>query len=143
MPFAALIVTLLALVACSPFSGFVQDDTLDGPYRLVAVDTDEDMALCRSPPGVSDCMGDGFPGPTVFAAGANARYIVIARHPREWPSPPDRSVTQYYYLVRTPDEATKGLPSGNVRGPFTQAQFTEQQQRLALPDFSRVFERLK
>jgi hypothetical protein len=30
------------------FRGFVEDIPLDGPYRLVALKTSEDMALCRS-----------------------------------------------------------------------------------------------
>jgi hypothetical protein len=140
---AMFVLVLLSLVACSPFSGFVHDETLERPYRLVAVDADEDMGLCRSPEGVTDCFGDGLPGPTVFAAGADARYVVIARHPREWPAPPDRSVSEFYYLIRTPDEAARGLPQQNVRGPFTEAQFGEHKRRLRLPEFSTVFDHLK
>lgn len=132
------------LVACSPFSGFVHDEVLDGPYRLVAVDVDEDMGVClTSDIAAGNCVGDGLPGATVFAAGADANYVVVARHPRKWPSPPDRDVTEYYYVERTPDEAKRGVPAENVKGPFSARQFEQERRRLGLPEFSRVFDQLR
>ncbi|MGZ6016133.1 MAG: hypothetical protein ACXWKM_10350, partial [Phenylobacterium sp.] len=59
--------------------GFVHDERLADEYRLVAVDIPEDMEACRRLPGNShDCVADGLPGPTVFAAGADRRFLVIA-----------------------------------------------------------------
>jgi hypothetical protein len=73
------LITLLCLTGCG--NGFVWDEVLDGPYRLVAVDIDEDMSLCRSV-DMSDmsgnCAGDGLPGETVFQAGSSPKYIVSA-----------------------------------------------------------------
>src|SRR5262249_39260380 len=84
--------------------GVVRDVPLDGPYRLVAIDIDEDMVLCRSFGHSGSC--EGLADATIFQAGVNASYVVAARHPRHrWTEAPDRSVTEYYYVVRSPDEA--------------------------------------
>ena len=137
----------LALLAsaCGPFWGFVHDEHLAGPYRLVATDSDEQMSLCRSAPnGGGDCFGDGLPGQTIFAAGADERYIVVGRHPHDFitgNSPPG-ATTEFYYVIRTPDEAERG-PYGHVRGPFTEQQFENEKRRLNLPEFTRVFGHLK
>lgn len=151
----AAILALLALNGCMPFSGLVYDETVAGPYRLVAVDTMEDMVLCRSIEGNSgDCVGDGLPEPTVFAAGANDRFIAFARHPRgeftvgsgnETVSisqgPVDSTVTEYYYLIRNRND--EGGPYGNVRGPFDERDFAAETRRLGLPAFSIVIDELR
>jgi len=137
---AALALSTALLAGCFPFSGLVHREALAGPYELWAIDTMEDMILCRS---IGDgCVGDGLPGDTIFAAGADERFIVLARHPREWPNDPDRSVTEYYYLIRSPDDAERG-PYGRVRGPFDEQQFEAETRRLGLPGFSRTFEELR
>ena len=136
-----MLVALLLLAGCWSFAGFVYDERLAGPYRLVAVDTMEQMILCRDMGG-GDCAGDGLPDETIFAAGADDRFIVLARHPRTWPDPPDRTVTEYHYVIRVPDEAERG-PYGRVRGPFDETQFEAETRRLGLPGFSRTFEELR
>src|SRR4051794_3349675 len=103
----------LCLAAC----GFVQDEVIDGPYRLVAIDTNEDMTLCRTLGPRGNCVGDGLPGPMVFQAGANAQYIVFARHPCKWGERPDRSVTEFYYISRKADELDVAARD-SVSGPF-------------------------
>lgn len=137
----------LMLVGCSPFSGFVHDETLDGPYRLVAVDTMEEMSICRSiPDGSGDCVGDGLPSDTVFAAGANEQYLVAARRPTREPfgeTPKNPGITEYYYVIRAADEATRGLPERNIVGPLNEKEFNRAKQELKLPKFSRVFEELR
>ena len=136
----AVLTVVLLTTAC--WQGFVYDEKLDGGYHLVAVDEMEQMSLCRSLDD-GNCSGDGLPGETVFAAGANNRFITLARHPRVWPNPADHTKSEYYYLVRTSDEAERGLPPENVKGPFTEQQFKIEKSRLRLPEFSRVFEELK
>ena len=120
---------------------FVHDEVLDGPYRLVAVDISEDMMLCRSFGKEGDCVGDGLPGPTVFQAGSNSQYIVFARHPRRGDRA-DRSVTEFYYILRQADEpnAAKRV---SVKGPFSDIEYQEEKRKLMLPEFSRVFSKLK
>ena len=123
---------LLCVAGCG--SGFVRDCLLDGPYRLVAVDLPEDMILCRSIGTTGDCVGVG-PGATIFQAGYNANYIVLARPPREWPKQANRSISEFYYVIRSSKEA--------VVGPMDKLEYDREKQRLGLPDFSRVFDDLK
>jgi hypothetical protein len=130
----------LAVFVCCSGCGFVHDEVLDGPYRLVAVDTRGDMSLCISVG--DDCSGDGLPGPMVFAAGANRQFVDIARHPPAADGQIDRRVTEYYYIIRMPDEA-KGVDPKNLIGPLDQARFDQEKRRLGLPAFSRVFDDLK
>jgi hypothetical protein len=115
---------------------------LTGPYRLVAIDIPEDMALCRSVGTKGDCVGDGLPDATVFQAGANADFVVVARHPRRWPQVANRSVTEFYYVIRSPDEADLAKPV-TVVGPMDKLEFDREKQRLRLPEFSKVFDDLK
>ena len=129
------------LIGCWPFGGLVYREEVAEPYELWAVDSMDDMMLCRAM-GDGGCVGDGLPGATIFAAGASNRFVVIARHPRDWPNPPNRAVSEYYYLMRTPQDAERG-PYGNLRGPFTLEQFEREKQRLDLPEFSRVFPELQ
>jgi hypothetical protein len=132
----------LALSLCLAACGFVQDEAIDGPYRLVAIDIDEDMTLCRSVGTRGDCVGDGLPEPTVFQAGANAQYIVFARHPYKSGERPDRSVTEFYYISRKANEWDVAVRVP-VSGPFTESEYQEEKRRLQLPEFSKVFAKLK
>jgi hypothetical protein len=136
----ASLVSLLCLTGCG--NGFVWDEVLDGPYRLVAIDISEDMSLCRSVDTSGTCVGDGLPDATVFQAGWSSKYIVIARHPRAWPRQADRSITEFYYIVRQPNEMD---PRTRVLaiGPLNELEYQREKERLQLPDFSRVFKYLK
>jgi hypothetical protein len=134
----------LALVLCAAGcdAGFVRDVPLDGPYRLVAVDVPEDMTLCRSVGTKGDCVGDGLPKATIFQAGADANFIVLARHPRRWPDAADRSISEFYYVVRSPGEADVVKPIAVV-GPMDEFEYDREKQKLRLPEFSKVFDDLK
>ena len=105
--------------------GFVYDKTIDGPYRLVAIDVDEQMDVCYA---IQDaCVGRI--GETVFAVGHDASYIVAARHPSN-----NRKVTEYFYLVRSTDGPIAD-PSASVRGPYEADKFEAERIRLRLPSF--------
>jgi hypothetical protein len=130
--------SLLFVAGC----GFVRDEVLDGPYRLVAVDVPDDMMLCRSIGKEGDCLGDGLPGPTVFQAGSNSQYIVLARHPRQGHEGPNRSVTEFYYILRQANEWDAVKPV-SVIGPLNELDYQQEKRRLQLPEFSRVFSDLK
>ena len=123
-------------------SGFVHDEVLDGPYRLVAIDISEDMLLCRTIGNSGDCVGDGLPKPTVFQAGWNAQYIVVARHPRQGQGAPNRPVSEFYYIQRKAGEENV-LTRVSVVGPLTEGEYQEEKSRLQLPEFSRIFDDLK
>ncbi len=95
-------------------------------------------------------VGDGLPGPTVFAAGYDARYLVAAVHP-EYCKPGENGctkfgmnplVTQYWYVTRQSDERQK-LPYKGINGPFGAEQFASEKHRLHLPEFSIRFRELE
>jgi hypothetical protein len=115
---------LLALAGC----GFAHDEPVAGPYRLVAVDSGEQMSLCYSLD--ENCVGRV--GPTVFEAGANDAYVVAARHPGN-----DKRRAEYFYLIRELD-GPDADPSIAVRGPFDEATYRQQEARLGLPSFTHV-----
>jgi hypothetical protein len=130
-----------ASVGC--WQGFAHDEKLDGPFHLVAVDELEQMSLCRALEDGS-CVGDGLGDETVFAAGYNDRFIALAIHPRKhWPGPADRTLTEYYYVVRTSSEKTDGGAGAILKGPLSGPQFAKEKRRLSLPEFTKVFDELK
>lgn len=87
------------------------------------------------------CLGDNLPEPIVFAAGANRRYVVLARHPRCGYGI-NKDVTEYYYIIRTPAEGG-GIDAANVKGPYALDRFNKKKRRLGLPDFSVELRDLK
>jgi hypothetical protein len=119
-----------ALHAC----GVVHDEAIDGPYRLEAVDADDEMAVyyCTSS---DECIGRV--DRTVFAVGWDRSYIVAARHPAG-----DRGRTEYYYLVRALDGRLVD-PSVSVRGPLSADEFRKESSRLGLPSLRRKISRLE
>lgn len=84
----------------------------------------------------------GLVGPTVFALGANDKYIVVRQHPAtnqfgEF----DRSVTNYFIVARLFGSALK--KEQGVRGPLTKPQFEQFAKTEALPAFTKVFNDLE
>jgi hypothetical protein len=78
------------------------------------------------------CAIDGLPEATVFAAGGDKAYIVVARHPAN-----DRRITEYFYFARIPKERSgRGQDPEKIIGPLTEAQFAVAKRRLQLPEFS-------
>jgi hypothetical protein len=126
------IFTMNTLAGCG---GFVYEKQLSGSYWIVAVDSPESVIVCRKLVG-SDCVGDELPGPRVFAAGANGRYVTIARHPAAEGAPPDMSVTEYFYVIRHRDD--EPLHDGDVVGPLNKAEFDAAKDRLELPAIFRA-----
>lgn len=140
---ACVVVAAAMLAACD---SKVQ---IAGPYYLMSPELPEDTALfyCMDDIG---CAGDGLPGPTVFAAGSNANFIVLARHPRTGPvtdRQTDWKTTEYFYIRRA-----EGDPEPNaswdgdakaITGPLTAAQFEAASEELGLPDFSTVRRQLE
>ena len=126
---AACVLSAVVLSGC----GFVHDETIVGPYRLVAIDVEEEMDVCYS---IKDgCIGR-IPA-TVFATGFNHEYIVAARHPNR-----DRSKVEYFYLIRSLDGELVD-PSLTVKGPFDAAGYQAEQIKLGLPAISKEIGGLK
>jgi hypothetical protein len=117
-----------------------QGGRIDGPYSLEITDAPEDATVCYELDG-GDCSGRI--EETVFAVGFNADYLVAARHPHRFEERSlDRSRTEYYYIIRSQDGPRRD-PSASVRGPFSEAMFERERQRLGLPQFTREIASLK
>lgn len=114
--------------------GFVHDEKITGPYRLIAVDVDQQMSVCYD---LGNGSAIGRIGETVFAYGYNDRYIVAKQHPNN-----NNNITNYFYLDMTKDEKY-AEPSESVVGPLSESQFLEATHNLNLPAFSRTLNHLK
>ncbi|HEX4301837.1 MAG TPA: hypothetical protein VHZ78_03535 [Rhizomicrobium sp.] len=113
-----------------------------GPFYLTYFETRDQMSLFRCPtgaPGGVGCAIDGLPDATVFAAGADARYVVVARHPHD-----NRTVTEYFYFARV-DRESQGWGNGpeKIIGPISEDEFGAAQAKLGLPPLSIVMDDLK
>jgi hypothetical protein len=135
LPIALIWMSCLLLAGC----GFVTDERVAGPWRLVAVDSFEDTTLCRDLGEDGTCVGDGLPGPTVFSAGADERYAVLKRHPLGADGKINWSVTEYYYLrIRS-----EYVQPGDLVGPLSRSQFEAEARRLRLPPFTKTLRNLE
>jgi hypothetical protein len=121
---------MLALLGC----GFSHEDHIDGPYYLVAVDTQKEMDVSYK---VDDGSYVGRIPSTVFSFGWNANYIVAKRHPPESPSKID-----YYYLIRKLDGVYKDA-NVSVRGPLSEHEFSKVSKEIGLPEFSKTLKKLE
>jgi len=124
---ALLVVSVLALVACSKWS--IDTEWKSGEFRLIAVDAKSQMTLIHQDSPVS------LVGPTVFAAGADAKHIVLKQHPAldAGATRFDRSITSYFIIGR----------DKSVRGPLKKEEFEALRTSLSLPAFTKVFEDLQ
>jgi len=119
---------------------------VSGPFYLMYFETRDQMALFRCPDGPDrGCAIDGLPDATVYAAGADERYIVVARHPHvEADHSFDQSVSEYFYFARINNERRGwGNNPEQIIGPLNDNQFRTAKRKLRLPDFSIVLDDLK
>ena len=130
LTFASGVVLVLGFAGC----GFVQDEKITGPYRLVAADISQQMHVCYTLEK-GDCIGR-IPE-TVFSVGWNERFIVAKQHPSN-----NRSVTNYFILEMARDSKFAD-PSASVTGPLSASAFEEKMASLALPTFTKTIEALK
>ena len=111
-----------------------------GPFYLTYFERRDRMSLFRCPTGPSGgCAGEGLPDETVFAAGADARYVVVARHPHG-----NGNVTEYFYFARI-DRESRGWGNGpeKIIGPISEDAFNAARASLKLPPLSIVIDDLK
>jgi len=126
---------LLFLTACSGL--WLDCYWRSEKYVLLAVDAKSQMSLSLDMGGGSAL---GLVGPTVFAIGSDAKYIVVKQHParNSFATEFDRSVTDYYIVERSqsPDfQARQKLVSGH----FSEAQYADLTKKLSLPPFTKTF----
>jgi hypothetical protein len=140
---------LLALSGCGlqplPFwkAGFFWPDAYwrDGRYLLLAVDTEDEMALSFA---TGDRTGSiNLVGPTVFSVGIDKRWVVAKRHPSLGYGKFNRTITEYYIVDRTGDRDLRGFHGPRTIGPLTQAEFERLARRVSLPSFATTFAHLE
>ena len=129
--------TLIFLVAVVVFSGCGDaiNERLTGPYRLIAIDADDQLNVARYEGGG---ISVGRIGPVVTDAGSNQRYIVAAVRPEDRPG----AAPSFYYLDIAKD-TNKGDQYQAVTGPLSKDEFDKAKQKLGLPDFTRHFPHLR
>jgi len=109
-------------------------------YVVMEVDTPGQMNLAFDNRGG---ISLGLVGPTVFAVGADDRYIVVKQHPAtDGFGHYDASVTNYFYVERTnsPDFRERRR---RVIGPLSEQEFHGHAAALKLPSFQKVFRDLQ
>ena len=120
-----IIILLLFIII---FSGCHYNKPLAPGYELSAIDTDEAMSIYYYDNG----MGIGVINPTVFAVGYNEDFIIAKQHPRKFPNPPDKSITNYF-IIPIKDKVRQS-PDDNKIGPLTESEFKEKRKELGIPD---------
>jgi len=141
---------MIIVLACAWASGCGPQPILDkdwpdaywrrGPFVLIAIDTEAQMALDF------DSHGSGLitlVGPTVFSVGANERFIVAKQHPCADDEHFERTVTNYYVVDRMTQRRSGERWTIDVDGPFTKNEFDSLAQALPLPSFSKTFHKLE
>jgi hypothetical protein len=114
--------------------GFVHDEEITGPYRLVAVDISEQMIVCF---GLENGNCVGRIPETVFSVGWNERFIVAKQHPQD-----NKAVTNYFVLDMTLDNESAD-PSTSVIGPLSVSEFEAKAVVLGLPSFTKTIKSLQ
>lgn len=121
----SILLACLALSSCWWESRFTE---VSDPFYLGYIEDPDKVALFRCIDG--GCAGDELPGPKLIAAGADARYVVLAQQPIEGAG----NETFYYYFKRIPQEKSGwGSNPEEIVGPMGRAEFDAATQRLSLP----------
>jgi hypothetical protein len=126
----------VAFIACSRWSLDTYWES-DG-YRLIAIDTKSQMSLIFEEDNIT------LVGPTIFAVGADERYIVLKQHPAldQHASVFDRSVTNYFIVERTRSQDFRERKR-HVKGPMKREEFEILESKLTLPAFTKTFDDLQ
>jgi hypothetical protein len=123
MRFVSGAVFLLA-ASCKPGVIFLQDDPIDGPYRLRALANPAELHVCYlKTNGVCDLR---IPG-RVFAVAHDEDFVSAAVHPLNIPTE-----KLFYYIVRDFD-GPRADTSRAVRGPFNESKFLKEMEAHGVP----------
>jgi hypothetical protein len=116
---------------CGSCGGLVIKENIFGNYYLIAADANEDLTLSYHDSSDGAIYG-GIIEPTVFAIGFNENYIIAKQHPRTFPNPPDKNITNFYILP-----IKKGFnwrTKNGLLGPLTSNQFSQKRKELNISD---------
>jgi len=127
----AILYLLMLFIFLYGCTGFAIKEKIENNYYLIATDNIDDLSLCFYEPNDKDIYGD-IVDATVFAVGFNEKYLIAKQHPRTFPNPPDKKVTNYYILPLK-NEMNWKTKNGLI-GPLTMEQFKEKRKKLNIPD---------
>ena len=117
--------------------GFVYKKEVTNGYYLIAVDSDEQMALGRK----SDSSYITVIPETIFAIGWNESFIIAKQHPRASNFPQGYRVNKdetFFYLLRIKDD--------QVFGPMSESAYLKKRNELRVDEnlsFTKVFSNLE
>ena len=126
----------LALGGLAGCFGITLDYWSSEKYALVAPDTlgQMNLAFARGGSGFISLIG-----PTIFALGADERFIVVKQHPAaDAFGRFDRAITHYFVIERTTSPSLAERQK-RVRGPMSRDEFERSARTLSLPGFSKTF----
>ena len=83
---------LLFMASCQDF---VHEEKVIDNYFLIAIDEEPQMSVSYSV-NQNNSSFVGVIGETVFAIGNNEDFIIVKQHPRSWPNPSNRLITNYF-----------------------------------------------
>lgn len=136
------IIYLSILCLLSSCMGFDTKEKIVGNYYLVAPDDEAQLGLDYCDPADQNGCG-GVIESTVFAVGYNENYIIVKQHPRTFPNPPNKGITNFF-IVPT-KRGFNYRTMNNLIGPLTLEQFNTKTKELNISDlkFTIEKERLK
>ena len=97
--------------------GVFYKETLTGKFAFWAVDGLDENSVVEESPDRQSCRV--LVGPTVFAAGFDERFIIVARHPQA-----DRTTTEYFVI---------SIADTEVYGPASPETFQALRDKLGVP----------
>ena len=130
---------LVSFLACMLTScgGFVYKKEIANGYYLIAIDSDEQMALGRK----SDSSYITVIPETIFAIGWDESFIIAKQHPRTSSFPQGYKVNKdetFFYLLRIKDD--------QVFGPMPEPAYLKKRNELRVDEnlsFTKVFSNLQ
>ena len=131
---AVAIITVMTIASCN--LDFGPKHRLNESYYLDGIDIDSEMSLYYD---LGDRGAIGRIEPTVFAVGADNRYIIAKQHPKN-----NRSATNYFILDMTKDGELAD-PKESVIGPLTEVEFNSTRVAMGISprlDFTYVIKKL-
>jgi len=120
--------------------GFDTKEKVIGNYYLVAVDDEAELSLDYCDPADQNGCG-GVIESTVFAVGYNEKYIIVKQHPRTFPNPPDKEVTNFFIVPIK--EGFNYRTMNNLIGPLTLEQFNTKRKELNISNLKFAIEKDK
>lgn len=81
-------------------------------------------------------------GSTVYAVGADYRFVVAKQHPGDGFGDFDSTITNYFIIDRTVPVEEQARQHKGIRGPLSRREFDRLARQLSLPTFTKRFHSL-